>query len=194
KRLDAVAGIFGQLKKRGYSVFVAVANQWATGKQRKDDVEKYYKIAESAGLIRGSEFEFTSEWDATYATGIPKKMIRELQLCSNLFIFPTREESFGLVGPEAALSGVFMCLNRSLNMMYEVFNHNGIYMDFGSHHNNFEPPDVQAYYNDLATVIIGRFGQNESIMTRSFCRQKYNYDSLYNDVYEPLLAESRTWT
>ncbi len=193
KRVDAVVGIFGQLKKRGHTVCLVVANQWATGRARKEDVERYYKIAETAGLLRDKEFTFTSEWDEKYATGIPRRMVRELQLCSNLFIYPTREESFGLVGPEASLAGVFVCLNRSLTMMYEVFGHEGIYFDFGSHHNNFDPPDVQAYYRDLATIILGRIKQNEAVMAKTFCRQTYNYDALYLNVYEPLLSESKLW-
>lgn len=193
KRVDAVAGIFGQLKSRGHSVCLVVANQWATGKARKEDVNKYYKIAETAGLVRDKDFIFTSEWDDQYATGIPRRMVRELQLCSNLFIYPTREESFGLVGPEAALAGLFVCLNKSLDMMYEVFGHEGVYFDFGSHHNNFTPPSIQKYYNDLAAIILGRVKQNEAVMAKTFCRQKYNYDALYLNVYEPLLAEAKLW-
>lgn len=193
KRVDSVIGIFGQLKQRGHNVCLVIANQWATGRERKEDVEKYYKIAETAGLNRDEEFIFTSEWDEKYATGITRRMLRELQLCSSLFIYPTREESFGLVGPEAALVGVFMCLNKSLTMMYEVFGHEGLYFDFGSHHQNFEPPEVQAYHRDLATIILGRYMQNEAILTKSYCRRTYNYDALYLNVYEPLMSESKLW-
>lgn len=193
KRVDAVIGVFGQIKKRGHSVCLVVANQWATGRQRKEDVEKYYKIAKTAGLERDHDFIFTSEWTEEYATGIPRKILRELQLCSNLFIYPTREESFGLVGPEAALAGPLVCLNRSLTMMYEVFGHEGLYFEFGSHHTNFEPPEIQAYYRDLATIILGRISQNESVLTKSYCRKTYNFDALYLNVYEPLMSEAKLW-
>ena len=193
KRVDAVSGIFGMLKKRGHSVCLVVANQWATGRARKEDVNKYYNIATSAGLVKDEDFIFTSEWDEQYATGIPRRMLRELQLCSNLFMFPTREESFGLVGPEAALAGVFMGLNKSLTMMYEIFGHEGLYNDYGSHHQNFEPPDVQEHYRMLASIVLGRYKQNEALLTKTYCRLTYNYDALYLRVYEPLLAESKTW-
>jgi hypothetical protein len=155
-------------------------------------------MAAQAGL-EPDEFIFTSEWDEKYNTGIPKKMLRELLLCSNLFIFPTVEESFGLVGPEAALAGNFMVLNKSLYMMFEVYGNAGLYVDFGSHHNIFDPKNVNpdmtwdAYLDQVASLILGRFVQNEGCLTRTYMRRIYNMDNLYLHYYEPIFNESKMW-
>lgn len=193
KRVDVVLQIFSRLKGRGFSVCLVVANQWATGKARKEDVTAYERLAEELRLEVGREFIFTSEWKESLATGISHRMLRELQLCSNLFIFPTREESFGLVGPEAALGGAFMVLNKNLMMMAEIFGNNGIYFDFGSFDHNQNYDDVKKWYYDLGTIIIGRCLQNEGFCTRTWCRQMYNYDWLYINVYEPIFGESKLW-
>ena len=195
KRVDIVLQIFSQLKARGFSVCLVIANQWATGKARREDIKVYDEYAKALHLELGDEFIFTSEWKGKedYTTGIPHRMLRELQLCSNLFIFPTREESFGLVGPEAALGGAFMVLNKNLMMMSEVFGNNGIYFDFGSYDHEQKYENVKKFYYDLGTIIIGRCWQDESFRTRTWCRQMYNYDWLYINVYEPIFGEAKLW-
>lgn len=193
KRVDVILRMFAEIKKRGLTVCLVIANQWATGREEQQPLKPFYNQAAKHGLEKDQEFIFTSEWDPDrYGTGIPRKMLRELQLLQNLFIYPTREESFGLVGPEAALGSPFMVLNRNLDMMSEVFGNNGLYFDFGSFHNNFEPPHKD-YYRDLAIIVLGRMYNNETIRTSTFCRKAYNYDALYIHVYEPLLMESKLW-
>jgi hypothetical protein len=197
KKVDVVTTIMSHMKKRGLTVFLGIANQWADGKGRKEAIAQFNAFAHSCGMLPGEDFVFTSEWDMKYEPGLPHRMLRELQQLTNLFVFPTQEESFGLVGPEAALAGCFMVLNKSLTMMYEVFSHTGIYFDFGSHHNilNLEnmgtSPDK--YYYDVSAIITARMALNESIQTKTIVRKKYNYDSMYLHVYEPLLYESLLW-
>lgn len=194
KGVDKVAWIFGHIKRLGYSVCLVIANQWATGRQRKQDVEEFYRKAKEEGLERDVDFIFTSEWNGgKYDKGLPRRILRELQLMSNLFIFPTKEESFGLVGPEAAFASCLPVLNRSLDAMPYVFGGNGLYFDFGSHHciHNVDNPD--AYYRTIASIIVGRFKQHEALMTKTYFRRNLNYDTLYRLNYESVMAESLMW-
>ena len=114
-------------------------------------------------------------------------------MCSNVFIFPTREETFGLVLPEACLCGVMPVLNRSLDMMREIGGGHGSYHDFGSNEREHRIEDEKKYYSDLAMILLGRMKENESIMSKTFMRLNYNWDSLYDHEYAPLFAESETW-
>jgi glycosyltransferase involved in cell wall biosynthesis len=195
KRVKEVMQIFSSFKRQTLSVCLVIANQWATGKQQKENVEKYKIFAKSYGLFPGEEVIFTSDFESPkFDVGIPKEMVRELFQCSNLFIFPTREESFGLVVPEAALSGgVLLVLNKSLRMQLEVSGGSALFFDFGSYHHEFHCPDPDIYYKDVAKIIYGRMAQNESIQSKTFARQTYNWDNLYRMRYEPILAESRNW-
>jgi glycosyltransferase involved in cell wall biosynthesis len=194
KRVDNIIAIFKNIKKIGFKVCLVIANQWATGKQRKEDLASYYKKVRLAGLKTNEEVIFTSEWRDEFATGIPRRMLRELMLMSNLFVFPTREETFGLVGPEAAMCGLEMVVNRSLTMMIEVQGGCGIYAEFGSYEKPLQVPTTEKeYMKALAHLIIGRMRRSEVIASKTFNRQKYNWDNLYEKYYAPALGESDIW-
>lgn len=195
KRVREVIIIMSEIKKRNKSVCLVIAAQWATGDEQKREVESYKRIAQSTGLIPDKEIVFTSDFEPPkYDAGIPKRFLRELMLCSNVFIFPTREESFGLIYPEAVLSSaVIPMLNRSLRMLQEVGGNQGLYFDFGSFSEEYKQKDLEKYYKDLASIILGRMNRNESVTAKTFMRQTYNYDNLYFNEYEPLFAEAKTW-
>lgn len=204
KRVKEVITMFGNIKKMGHTVCLVIANQWATTTQHKQNIDRYQKIGLRHDL-RNDELIFTSDWKVTvnkagepkgkYEVGLPHRILRELMMCANLFIFPTKEESFGLVLPEASLaSGALCVLNKSLQQQIEISGFSTLYFDFGSFHNtvNF-PTDEGTYYNDLTKITMGRMKQNESIKTRTFMRQRYNWDYLYKQYYAPIMAESITW-
>jgi glycosyltransferase involved in cell wall biosynthesis len=194
KRVDKIIAMFREFKVMGFKVCLVIANQWATGKARKEDLQGYYKRVRLAKMKINEEIIFTSEWKDEFATGIPRKLLRELQLMSNLFIFPTREETFGLVAPEAAMCGLEMVLNRSLTMMVEVQGGCGIYADFGSYEKELVTPQTEGeYYVALSHLIIGRMQRSESIMSKTFNRKRYNWDNLYNKFYLPAFGESQLW-
>lgn len=189
KRLEVVMEIFSNFKEMGKTVCLVCANQWATGRQRKEDVNEYVELAKKLGLEYGKEFIFTSEWNnGKYDTGIPKRMLRELSNCSNMFIFPTREESFGLVGVEMPLSTSCITItNKSLQMMDEI---HGGFLDsfhFGSFCHNFAAPDQHKYLKDVALLIHNAFLLNKSVLHRTFLRQRYNWNSLYLNEYLPAM-------
>lgn len=193
KGVHYVIEIFANFKRRGIKACLVIANQWATGKQRKEDVEKFYKLAEGMGLVRDVDFIFTSEWETKYATGLPKNILRELLLCSNLFIFPTKEESFGLVAPEAELCGCFTVLNKSLSQMLEIHGPTTLYFDFGSYSVKHDVDNWSAYLRDISIIISGRLLQNEMFCTKTRARTTYNWDTIYTQYYEPIIAESEVW-
>lgn len=195
KRLGEVITIISNMKKSGYSVFLVVANQWATGRQQKESVDKYKTLANRQGLRLGDEICFTSDWqDGKYDVGIPKRMLRELFQCSNLFIFPTNEESFGLVLPEASLAGGVLCvLNKSLGMQLEVSGFTTLFFDFGAYNHELHIENEGKYFKDIAQIILGRMQQNEVLATKTFMRKTYNWDHLYKKFYQPIMAECKTW-
>jgi hypothetical protein len=190
KRVAECMWIMGQIKALGRSVFFLVANQWATGKQQKEDTDRFAAEGGKVKLVRGKDFAFTSDHpDPKLGVGVPMRVIRELFLCTNLFLFPTREESFGLVMPEASLAGgPLMVLNKSLQMQMEVSGNNALYFEFGSYHNKFTPPHGR-YWEELAKIILARFDQSESLLTKTFCRKTYNLDNLYTRYYAPVMSE-----
>lgn len=193
KGVEHVINIFAAMKDQGKSVCLLIANQWATTRQRKEDIKGVYDFAEVLGLKANVDFAFMSEIMPKHEVGVPLRTIRELFSLTNLMIFPTREESFGLITPEAALTGNFLVLNRSLQQQYEVGGGDALFFDFGSYRNEHTIENPEAYYRDLARIIIGRMSLNEAVQTRTYARKRYNWDSLYREYYSPLFAESVNW-
>jgi len=186
KQLDLVIQMFAHMKIFAkVPVFLIIANQWATGRQRREDVDAYIEKAEALGMIEGKDFIFTSKVADVYAKGISKRMLRELTLLSNVFIFPTKEESFGLVGPEASFAGVLPIMNKSLDMMKEVMGTAAPAFDFGSHHNNTPQINDPEYMKAIAMATLNRLYSNEALSTKNYVKNKYNMDSIYYRYYLP---------
>ena len=192
KRVREMILIFAEIKKMGNSVCLVLANQHASTKQRAQEIGEYNELIRNSGLTPEEAF-FTSTWqNGKFKEGLPHAMLMDLFKCSNLFIFPTREETFGLVLPEAVLAGgVLPIMNRSLAMMMEITGMTGDYIDFGSFNQQIQrPPGFEAM---VAEAVMGRLKRNESVMCKTFIRQKYNWDTLYRQYYKPIFAESVNW-
>ncbi len=189
KQLDIVIRLFGHLKETANApVFLVIANQWATGKQPKENIKEFKNLAVEVGLVEMEDFVFTSELSEKWENGITKRMLREIQLLSNLFIFPTKEESFGLVGPEASFSGVFPVVNRSLNMMMEVMSPMAPAFEFGSFHSKHDISMFPNHYQAVAMSILSQMYANPAIMTKIHCRRSFNMDNVYFTAYRSLLG------
>jgi hypothetical protein len=194
KRVKEVIIVLSEMKKKNKSVCLVIASQWATGRQQKESINNYKQIAKAVELIPDKEVIFTSDFKSPkYDAGIPHRILRELFLCSNYFLFPTREETFGLVLPEACLCGVLPMMNRSLELLREVSGNNGLFFDFGSFNKDVTHSDASKYYKDLANISLGRMNRNEALMAKTYMRQRYNWDYLYINEYVPAFAESKLW-
>ena len=194
KGIKFLLKIFGFFKKQNVDIFLTIANQHTTTRTRKEEIGDYINYAEEqCGMYHGVDFVFTSTFDApSYENGIGRTFLRELLMLSNVFVYPTRDETFGLIGPEAALSaGCYVVTNKSMDLMGEVMGHMPLGFDFGSYHREFIPwgGNWDGYLNAVALIILGRMAEQEGILAQTHIRQFYNWDRLYERVYEPLMTE-----
>jgi len=203
KGVQDVIRMFAAMKKYrdDLSVCLIIANQHATGRSHPEEIQGYKNLAESLGLIPDEEFIFTSDFDDRFkGPGIPKRMVRELFQLTNLFVFPTNHESFGLVVPESALAGCYMVLNESLEMQREVAGWFGHFLPFGSHNakvSNWTRNDTgesvtrEKWLELEAERVVECMRRDRSIVSRTFNRQTYNWNNIYEQYYEPILLGER---
>jgi glycosyltransferase involved in cell wall biosynthesis len=199
KQLHHLIAIFAAFKRRCLRVCLICANQWASRYAHKESIDAYYEMADALHLTTArnkpgqpfaEEFLFTSEWrHPQFELGLPKRMLRELMQLSNLFVFPTNGESFGLVAPEAALCGNHMVLNRDVEVLAENFVHQGAYFSFGSESRHLNPDSWERYLDNVAGAILARMRRNEVTMTKTYARQRFNWDMLYHKAYDPIMRE-----
>lgn len=174
--------IFGQLKQRGFSVCLVIANGW-TGRYPKEDVTRYQRMAVRAGLDPDTECVFTSEF-APFERFVPHTTFMNLLTCSSLFVFPSQAEADPLILAETILlSGALTVLNRSVPVMTEITGRATPSFDFGSVD---KPCDPSKDYGSMADQIVAAW--NSGIQSRTQCRQNLNMDTIYRNYYMPVLS------
>lgn len=186
--------LFREFKTMDFTVCLVIANQWATGRQRQEDMEDYIDTAQNNGL-GPNEFILTSYYDPpNYELGLNQKFLKDLLALANVFIFPTFVEAFGLVLPEAILaSGALPVVNSHLEVMSEVLEGRGMRFGFGSWTNGLAKPHGKQWYKSVASAIAARLQNEESVACRSLVRQEYNMDTIYKKYYMPIIEGNRAW-
>lgn len=190
KGLDQIIEIFAALKKMGLSVRLVVCNAWCNVDKHRQKVAQIQAAASKLGLTE-RELIFTSQvMNGLYELGVSQQVIADLMSISNLFIYPTKSESFGLVVAEAALCGQLLVLNASLPMMANVAGfENALYFHFGSHQQQAHNDNWRKFYEDVAKIILHRFGENESLRAKTAFRQQYCWERVWGITENALRAE-----
>lgn len=191
KKLKKAIWIMAELKKKGNSVAFVIPNAHANAQNEKDEIEKMYQFAYDKGLER-RELVFTSLHDEPkYEQGVPHKVVTDLFLLSNLFLFPSHSENCPLVLLEAMAGKNILVLNGDFPAFYEFGGENALYFRFGSTvAPSPEFPDGEGkYYQDIATLIQSEMNQNKALKAQTKIRQRFNIDYVFLHQLEPAIEE-----
>jgi len=196
KQVHIVLGLFDAFKRRNMRCALVIANQWATGRCPKENIEKYKNLGIGLGLRYGEEFLFTSEWRAPkYETGISREMLSNLRKCANFFPFPTIEEAYGLVGLEAALDGQYLVMNSDVGCFKEIYGESAHYEAFGAIEQNsvkgMTYEQVVVYLDDMSQRILEGMVKDKTCMAKTHIRCQNNMDKIYF-IYEDIFTKWQT--
>lgn len=190
KGIRELTNLFGLLKKRGHSVCLIIPNQFSGRRDNRlvDPVLYYENVARRCGLDPYVDYIFTSELlSGRYKEGLPQRVLFELMTLANLFVIPSKSESFGLGLLEAITSGTVVCVsNNHLNLPIQP-------------HTSFDfkgPTDTDLFVDidkmaELADWISNEITNNTVVRTKTFIRQQFNPTAVYNDYYKSLLRVPR---
>jgi glycosyltransferase involved in cell wall biosynthesis len=188
KGLAQVIEIFGKLKKLGYSVRLVVCNSWCTNKALHDSVDNYRIMCRLAGL-GDDDVAFTSRELKHLEVGVPNAVVRDLMLLSNLFICPTKSETFGFTVAEAALSGQLLVLNANLPMMQELAGAgNALYFNFGSYQQRTDYADQDKFNADVARIIANTYEGSHAMRAKTHYRKTYFSDRIWSLIENAIVA------
>jgi len=198
KQVEWVVRIFAQLSKQwGRNVRLVIFDFHSTGGDKVVYRQELKALAKVRGLTE-KEFWFASEFDESLKHASPRQMIRDFMLISNVYIHPSRSETFSLTTQEAALSGNYLVLNFDFTPMrslwgdqyvtYRKFSSN---IDFasgmdGETTTTHRPSDDQ-YAFDVAGRITYQLANDWSLAMRTKIRQTRNLDFVFNQFLEPLI-------
>lgn len=190
KGVSQVIPIFGKLKKMGRKVRLIVVNCWCTNDTMKRKVEDARIQCRLAGLD-DEEVIFTSREFKHFEAGVPNDVIRDLMLISNLFICPTKSETFGFTVAEAALSGQLLVLNADLPAMMELAGPgNALYFHFGSYQQHTYHPDEDQFFEDVARIVCHTHDQDLALKAQKHYMRNYRFENVWKIIESAIIARS----
>lgn len=185
KQPERIVRLMAGIKELGYAPRLLVADWQSAGKRFQKYIEYLLELAASLGI--DGMVNFTSRLDDRCSQGIPRRVVSELMDLSNVYVHPSRIETYSLVVHEAALRGKLLVLNYDLPVMRELYGDGAIYMDFGSDRTERQyEPSEQAFWNDEAKRLIGELFQNRGLQIQTRARQRWTPDAQWKEM-APLL-------
>lgn len=193
KQVEVVIKIMAQLKKLDYSVRVIIVDFHSTGGDKVIYRKELEKIAIDWGL-NDQEVVFTSQYHPKWRASVPSKVIHDLFELSNVFIMPSRSETYSLVTQEAALLGNLLVLNHDFAPFRDIYGRNAIYKQFSANigfdglDGNIETTygDEKLYYRDVAMRIKYELENNMVLAQQRRLRKYRNPMWVFRNELEPL--------
>jgi len=185
KQPEKIIRLLAGVQRAGYEPRLLVIDWQSSGERFQRYINELLALADGLGLA--GKVHFTSRLDDRCNQGVPRRTVTELLDLSNVYIHPSRVETYSLVVHEAMLRGCLCVLNHDFPVMRELFDENAIYMDFGSDrvHRHYEP-DEQTFWNDEALRLLAEMRQNRAVLAKMTARREWNPSSLWKQ-FEPLL-------
>ena len=185
KQPEKIIRLLAGVQKAGREARLLVIDWQSSGAGFQAYIDELLKLAAKLGLE--GKVNFTSRLDDRCNQGVPRRTVTELMDLSNVYVHPSRVETYSLVVHEAMLRGCLCVLNHDFPAMRELFGESAVYMDFGSDRGGrtYQPTE-QDFWNDEALRLLAEMGQNRAVQAKVKARRDWNPDALWS-TFEPLL-------
>ncbi len=195
KQPEMCIKLIKQVKKLGKTVKLIFMDFHSTGGDKAKYREELKVMAADAGLS-SSEVIFMSEQDPSLKLEAPRKMVKDFMCISNVFLLPSRSETFSLVAQEAMITGNFPILNFDFMPMRSIYGNKPLYRKFSSAINMNNGLDgttetkydnEEAYFKDIAGYIAYELEHDKIMALRTQIRRDHNLKAVFKKYLEPLL-------
>ncbi len=195
KQPEKVIHIFKQIKDLSRSIRLVFCDFHSTG----GDKVVYRRELKELSIRLGyspNEITFTSDISKDTAHSVPHKVVRDLMLLSNLFILPSRSETYSLIAQEAGLCKNLLMLNYDFPPMRSIYGDDALYAKFSSNidtqtgqdgntETNYNP-NFEAYAHDQACRICYYLEHEKCIAMATKLRKERNPQTIFKKQIEPL--------
>lgn len=139
---------------------------------------------------------FLSEFDGEAILEVDHQTVLDLFTLSNVFVLPSRSETYSLVAQEAMLKGNFCILNKDFPAFNQIYGKNAIYRQFDGAEVDFSGQDgqittthsdIDAYFKDMAIALRYYLENDKVLRAKTWVRTKRNPDYIFRNFVEPLL-------
>jgi glycosyltransferase involved in cell wall biosynthesis len=139
---------------------------------------------------------FLSEFDAEAMLEVEHKTVLDLFTLSNVFMCPSRSETYSLTTQEAMLKGNFCILNQDFPAFRQIYGKNAIYRQFDGAEVDFsgrdgktvtDHSDINGYFRDMAVALRYYLENDKVLRAKTWVRTQRNPDAVFRNYLEPLL-------
>lgn len=201
KQPEVVIKIMHQVKKTGRSVACIIGDFHSTAGDKVDYRNEMKALGQDLGLTP-TELIFLSEFNleknrAEPRYELPHKVITDLFDITNVFILPSRSETYSLVAQEATAKRNFLVLNQDFPPFRSIYGDSALYRQFSSNidansgldgDTNTQYSDQIGYYRDIALHINYALEQTRVLAGHNMIRKDRNLYHVFHKYIEPLLV------
>lgn len=185
KQPEKIIRLMAGVKQMGYEPRLLILDWQSMGEHFQDYINELTILAVNLGV--GTDISFTSRLDDRCSQGVPRQTVLELMGFSNVYIHPSKIETYSLTVHEAALRGNLLVLNYDLPPMRELFGNGAIYMDFGSDRVPRDyTPSEQGFWGNEARRLVAELKQSRIATMKLKAMKEWTPQAMWID-FEPLL-------
>lgn len=200
KQPEFAIRIFSQIKRQmRRSIRFVIADFQSTGGDKVKFREELKELIVDLGM-NANECFFMSEFDQSCHLETPYEVIRDLMLLSNVYIHPSRSETYSLTVQEARICKNLLVLNFDFPAMRSIYGDAALYRKFGAAVNPVEGTDgninvsygegVDRWCGDAAANIVFWLDNQPVLRGATETRMNKNIYSVFKRFYEPLFHGS----
>lgn len=140
---------------------------------------------------------FLSEFDGEAILEVDHQTVLDLFTLSNVFVLPSRSETYSLVAQEAMLKGNFCILNQDFPAFRQIYGKNAIYRQFDGSEVDFSGQDgqintthsnIDAHFRDMGINLKYWLENDKVLRAKTWVRIQRNPDYVFRNYIEPLLG------
>lgn len=139
---------------------------------------------------------FLSEFDGEAMLEVDHQVVLDLFTLSNVFICPSRSETYSLTTQEAMLKGNLCILNKDFPAFAQIYGKNALYRQFDGSEVGFDGQDgvitteikpLENHFKDMAIALKYYLENDKILRAKTWVRTKRNPDYIFQNFVEPLI-------
>lgn len=194
KQPDMNVRLINACREEGMTAHLIFCDFHSTGGDKVTYREELKALAEKLGCA--NNVTFLSEFDESASLEVPHRIILQLLTLSNVFLMPSKSETYSLVAQEAMLKGNLVILNHDFSPFRQIYGKNAIYKPFSSNIGfdgydgeiKTEYADVDAWFRERAVNLRYWLENDKTLRAKTWVRVYRNPDYVFKMFIEPILT------
>lgn len=195
KNPQMIVRAIAALNQEGISSHVIFCDFQSTGGDKVTLREDCKALAGRLGAL--DCVTFLSEFDDMASMEVPHEVVLDLFTLSNIFICPSRSETYSLTTQEAMLRGNLCILNSDFPAFRQIYGKKALYRQFDGAEVGFDGfdgktetthSDIDDYFRTRFAVPIKGWLENDKVLAaKTWVRTQRNPDAVFRNYIEPLI-------